>query len=110
LTSTLAAALTFLAGASLSHAAPAGGLPTAGKPNTKPPPAQVILLQPKVENSHFQFMFQSDAGHDYAVEFVTDLRQTGWLSVTNLSGNGDVIKVVDPDPVSSTRYYRVTAH
>lgn len=75
----------------------------AAGPNAPIPP---ILDAPRIDETGLSFEFPGEAGVVYSVEY-TDSLESSWSVLTNAVGNGEVIRIVDPRPDSSARFYRV---
>ena len=68
----------------------------------------VLLRGEKMTSEGFQFFFGAAAGQTYPVASSTDLLH--WTALTNLSGPGGLLSVVDPDaPDFPQRFFRIGA-
>ncbi len=67
----------------------------------------VTILNPFFASTDFIFSFTSQSGRTYSVEYRNALDGSGWLSQTNLTGNGAILKITNRNPSSATRFYRV---
>lgn len=57
-----------------------------------------------------QLSWSSVAGATYTVQYKTNLNQTGWLTLTNLTATGTTTTIVDnTNPAPQERYYRVVS-
>jgi hypothetical protein len=70
-------------------------------------PWGVKLVDTQKNGSSFSMSFISDAGEPYAVEYSDILPATNWTTLTNLSGDGSLINVLDPAATSPKRFYRL---
>jgi probable HAF family extracellular repeat protein len=71
----------------------------------------ITITNPAFSGSTFSFSFGTQPGYTYAGQFTTPLLASNtWLTFTNLAGNGSVVRVTDPAPTNTQRYYRVVAH
>jgi autotransporter-associated beta strand protein len=80
-------------------------------PTNSLPPAPVI--DPNIVGAgtgNAQLSWSSQAGASYTVEFKTNITQTGWLFLTNLTATGTTTTIADQTtPVPAERYYRVVS-
>lgn len=51
--------------------------------------------------------WQSQNGVNYQVQYKTNINQVGWLVLTNISGTGEPLAIVDEHGGEAERYYRV---
>jgi probable HAF family extracellular repeat protein len=75
------------------------------------PPSPVAILNPTFTGSTFSFLFATQMGYAYEGQFTTQISSSSnWLTFTNLTGDGSVVRVTDSTLTGGQRYYRVVAH
>jgi hypothetical protein len=74
-----------------------------------PPPAAVLLTNVAMTAGGFTFAFFTESNRQYTVEHTADLSPGSWLTLTNLSGRGDLAWITNPPPLAPVRFYRVVA-
>src|SRR5262249_43046761 len=61
-----------------------------------PNSGSVSIFDPSFQGESFSFSFATQAGRSYSAQFATPLLSTNnWITFTNLSGNGSVVRVTD---------------
>jgi probable HAF family extracellular repeat protein len=76
-----------------------------------PTSAPVSIFDPSFQGNSFSFSFATQSGRSYSGQFATPLLSTNsWITFTNLTGNGSVVRVTDSSLTSAQRYYRVVAN
>jgi probable HAF family extracellular repeat protein len=71
----------------------------------------VLIVAPSFQANSFSFSFATQIGHTYSAQFATPLLPTNnWLTLTNVAGNGSVVRVIDTPLTNTQRSYRVLAH
>jgi probable HAF family extracellular repeat protein len=76
-----------------------------------PNSASVSIFDPNFQGDSFSFSFATQAGRSYSAEFASPLLSTNnWITFTNLTGNGSVVRVTNSSLSNAQRYYRVVAH
>jgi len=71
----------------------------------------VLIVAPGFEGNSFSFSFATQTGHTYSVQFATLLAVTNnWLTFTNLSGDGSIVRVTNSALANDQCYYRVVTH
>jgi probable HAF family extracellular repeat protein len=74
-------------------------------------PSPVTILNPAFADSAFSFSFATDSGFTYEAQYTTPFSfSNSWVSFTNLSGSGSVVRVTNSTLGDAERYYRVSAH
>jgi probable HAF family extracellular repeat protein len=74
-------------------------------------PFTIAIIDPTFQGNTFSFSFATEAGRTYEAQFATPLSPTNnWLTFTNLSGNGLMVRVTDSTLTNTQRFYRVVAH
>jgi probable HAF family extracellular repeat protein len=74
-------------------------------------PSTIAITDPAFQSSSFSFSFATQAGHTYEAQFASLLSPTNsWMTFTNLSGNGLMVRVSDSTLTNTQRYYRVVGH
>jgi hypothetical protein len=66
-----------------------------------------LLLSPTRQAGGFSFTVQTAAGFNYLVEYKDNLRDTAWLPLQWVLGDGQVHTVMDNTASGPTRFYRV---
>jgi len=71
-------------------------------------PPIAAITNPAFSAGKFSFSFGTETGYTYAGEFTTPLSSGNtWVTFTNVSGNGAVVRVTDPAATDAERFYRV---
>ena len=73
------------------------------------PANPVAMLSPAWVGTDFLFSFASETGRTYGVAYKNALDGSDWQSLTNLTGDGAILKITNRNPSSATRFYRVGA-
>jgi autotransporter-associated beta strand protein len=111
--------LTFFAGVdgvegntagTFSTTADAAGIYLNFNPGVTPPEPYIDPNVVGAGTASAQLSWSSVAGAGYTVQYKTNLNQTGWLTLTNLTAEGTTTTIVDnTSPVPNQRYYRVVS-
>jgi len=76
-----------------------------------PNSAPVVIFDPSFQGDSFSFSFATEPGRSYSGQSATPLLSTNnWITFTNLTGNGSVVRITDSSLTSSQRYYRIVVH
>ncbi len=73
------------------------------------PPQPVVITNVTVSDGYFQCSFPTQSNYTYAVQFIDSVRQTNWMMLTNVLGDGSIATVTDVT-TNAQRCYRVDAH
>jgi len=77
-------------------------------PNSNPP--SVVILSPTLRDNSFSFSFTTQAGVSYSGQFASSLQSTNnWVSFTNITGNGSIVRITNSPLSTGQGYYRVVA-
>ena len=60
-----------------------------------------------MNGSAFNFSFLTQAGRAYDVQFTPAIEPPNWQTFTNLTGNGSMALITDPNGTAAQRFYRV---
>jgi hypothetical protein len=75
-------------------------------PPPPPPPNWLLTSASRISSTQFGFSINGTNGENYAVQYVTNLASTNWLTLTNITLTNPPVPVVDLSATGSTRYYR----
>lgn len=93
-----------------STTADAAGIYLNFNPGVTPPEPYIDPNVVGAGTASAQLSWSSVAGAGYTVQYKTNLNQTGWLTLTNLTAEGTTTTIVDnTSPVPNQRYYRVVS-
>ena len=69
----------------------------------------VTIISPALMGTKFGLSFQSQQGKFYTVQYSDSLvlPVTTWHTISNLTGNGSIIKINDNNATNFERFYRV---
>ena len=67
------------------------------------------IYDPEHGGNSFAFSFLTEASRAYTVQFTDSLSPFNWQTLTNLSGDGNPVRVFDPNPAQDQRFYRIVA-
>jgi hypothetical protein len=74
---------------------------------TNSPATPVTLQNPSWIGADFSFLFASQSGHTYGIQYSETLVEGSWQVLTNLTGNGFLLNVMDRNTSGAQRFYRV---
>ncbi len=72
-----------------------------------PPVLQVQLTNPVLSSNGFKVSLPSNRGRVYRLEYKDSITGTIWSSLPLVAGTGTILTLTDPNPGSSSRFYRV---
>jgi len=89
-----------------------GGYATMSSPITisvtnSPPSLAVTLEHPALAGSDCVFSFASQTGHTYEVDYSSVLGSGDWQVLTNLTGTGSTLNVMNKNVPATQRFYRI---
>lgn len=70
-------------------------------------PSQPYLYHAALDFNGFSFFLPSRYGKVYAAEYKNALTDSNWTALPLAAGNGYTLRVTDPAPTNSQRFYRV---
>ncbi len=69
--------------------------------------SQPQILRPMLSGRQFSLLLQTYLGKNYALEYTSSLSAPAWLTANIVSGNGSLQLLMDPNPGTPQRFYRV---